>query len=180
MVGAEALLGLRLVVPVEVHAGVEGADLVGVAVEHEGGALLGVEGLTDAALVFLAPSGVVVVGVDVGVEAVFVGGLVVPTGGGLRGEEFDGDDGFGGFVAVFPGNGEADGGAVLVGEDVSIEAEGEQGERVHGLVHAETFRVRPADAALRPPFLDLGVEVAEELDIFGGGEGLALLDELRE
>jgi hypothetical protein len=57
------------------------------------------------------------------------------------------DDGFAGFEAVLPGDDDADGSAVLIGQDLAVAAEGEQGERVHGLVHAEAFAVGPVVAA---------------------------------
>jgi hypothetical protein len=64
-------LTIYLVVLFEVHAGVQAGHLVAVAVEHLGGDGAGEEAGVDAALVGLGPAGVVDVGVDVGVEAVF-------------------------------------------------------------------------------------------------------------
>src|SRR5579885_214229 len=55
---------------VEIHAGVQRSHLIGVAVEHQRRAL---EQIADAALLLLGPARMVVVRVDVGVKAVFVG-----------------------------------------------------------------------------------------------------------
>ena len=54
----------------EVHAGVHAGYLVAVAVEHQSGDGAGEGAGVDAAFVGLGPAGVVVVGIDVGVEAV--------------------------------------------------------------------------------------------------------------
>ena len=150
----------------QVHPVVERCHLIGVAVEHERGAALLIEGQADAALGLLAPAGMVDVGIHVGVEAVFVGRLIVPGGGRLLVEEAHGHDRLGGFEAVLPGHHDADGSAVLVGQRFAVEAEGEQGERVHGLVHAQALGVGPVDGGvLVCPLLDLAVVVGEELDV---------------
>ena len=94
----------------------------------------------------LGPAGVVVVGIDVGVEAVLHAVGLVPGGAGLLVGEVEADDGFCGFEAVLPGDDDADGSAVLVGEGLAVAAEGEEGEGVHGLVHAEAFLVGPVVA----------------------------------
>lgn len=163
----------------EVHAGVHAGDLVGVAVEHLGGDGVGKEAGVDAALVRLRPAGMVDVWIDVGVEAVFVGGHLVPEGVRLLVDEVEFDDGFGVLEAVFPWHDDADGRAVLVGKGLTVAAKGEQSEWVHGFVHAEAFGVRPVEAAGEFGHL-LTVEVGDELDVFGAGERLAEVDELGE
>jgi len=163
----------------EVHAGVHAGDLVAVAVEHLGGNGVGQEAGVDAALVGLGPAGVVVVGIDVGVEAVLLAVGVVPGGVGLFVGEVEFDDGFGGLEAVLPGDDDADGSAVLVGQDLAVAAEGEEGEGVHGLVHAKAFGVGPVVAGGEVGHL-LCVLEGDELDVFGAGEGLAEVDELGE
>ncbi len=63
--------------------------LFGIAVEHQRRAAAQ---LADAALGGLRPARVVDLGVDVGVEAVFVRGDRAPQGGGLFGDQLDLDD----------------------------------------------------------------------------------------
>ena len=89
------------------------------------------------------------------------------------------DDGFAVLEAVLPRGDDADGGSVLVGEDLAVAAEGEEAEGVHGLVEAEAFGVGPVVAAGELGHLLVVVE-GEELDEFGAGEGLAEVDELGE
>jgi len=127
----------------------------------------------------LGPAGVVVVWIDVGVEAVLAAVGLVPCGLGLLVGEVEADDGLGGFVAVLPRDDDANGSAVLVGQDLAVAAEGEKGEGVHGLVHAEAFAIGPVVAA---GFVghDFFVVVGEELDVLCAGEGLAEVDELGE
>ncbi len=163
----------------EVHAGVEAGDLVRVTVEYLGGDGVGEGGAVDAALVGLGPARVIDGGIDVGKEAVFVRADLVPGGVGLFVSEMEADDGLAVFEAVLPGHDDADGSAVLVGEGVSVGAEGEQGKGIHGLIHAEAFGVGPVVAARRFGHLML-IEEGGELDIFGRGKGLAEVDELGE
>ena len=127
----------------------------------------------------LGPAGVVVVGIDVGVEAVFAAVSLVPGGLGLLVGEVETDDGLCGFEAVLPGDDDADGSAVLVGKNLAVAAEGEESEGVHGLVHAEAFAIGPVVAGGLVGH-DAFVVVGEELDVFGAGEGLAEVDELGE
>ena len=89
------------------------------------------------------------------------------------------DDGLAVLEAVLPGHDDADGSAVLVGQGVAVAAEGEQGERVHGLVHAQALGVGPVEAAGEVGHL-LSVQVGDELDVLGAGQRLAELDELGE
>ena len=154
------------IILLQVHSAVEACDLVAVAVEHLGGDVVGEGGAVDAALAGLGPAGVVDGGIDVGVEAVLARSLIIPGGVGLLVDELDVDDGLGVFEAVLPGHDDADGGAVLVGEDVAVAAKGEEGERVHGLVHAQAFGVGPVVAAGSFGHL-LAVVEGEELDEFG-------------
>ena len=104
--------------------------------------------------------------------------VVVPRGAGLLVGEVEADDGLCGFEAVLPGDDDADGSAVLVGEGLAVAAEGEEREGVHGFVHAEAFLVGPvvAEGEIHGFFVDDG----EELDVFGAGEWLAEVDELGE
>ena len=99
-VAAEAA---ALVVLFEVHAGVHAGYLVAVAVEHQGGDGAGEEAGVDAAFAGLGPAGVVVVGVDVEVEAVLHAVGVVPGGGGLLVGEVETDDGFADLKPYFQG-----------------------------------------------------------------------------
>src|SRR5271165_336604 len=67
--------GLASKILLQVHARVEGCNLVAVTVVHQGRPL---EELADAPLFGLAPAGMIDVGVHVGVEAVFVWGGLGP------------------------------------------------------------------------------------------------------
>ena len=127
----------------------------------------------------LGPAGVVVVRIDVGVEAVLAAVGLVPGGLRLLVGEVEADDGLGGFESVLPGDDDADGGAVLVGQDLAVTTEGEEGEGVHRLVHAEAFAVGPIVARGLVGH-DFAVVVGEELDVLGAGEGLAEVDEFGE
>lgn len=93
--------------------------------------------------------------------------------------DVDFDDGFCVLEAVFPRHDDANRGSVLVRQDVAVAAEGQQGEGVHGFVHAQAFGVGPVVAAGEVTHL-LAVEVGGELDELGAGKRLAEVDELRE
>jgi hypothetical protein len=177
--GRSMVVRARSIVFFEVHTGVEAGYLIAVAVEHLGRDAAGEEAGVEAALVGLGPAGVVVVGIDVGVEAVLASVGFVPGGLGLLVGEVKADDGLGGFVAVLPGDDDADGAAVLVGQGLAVAAEGEQGEGVHGLVHAKAFAIGPVISGGKVGH-DLAVVVGEELDVFCAGERLAEVDELGE
>ena len=69
---------MKLVELSKVHAGVEAGDLICVAVEGKRGNSVGEAGEVDTALARLRPAGVVDRGIDVGVEAVFLGADLVP------------------------------------------------------------------------------------------------------
>src|SRR5262245_40357104 len=79
-----------LVELLEVHAGVEGGDLIPVAVEHERVAALQ---LADATLRRLAPPGVAHFRVHVRVEAILAGSGFIPGRLRLVGREPDAHDG---------------------------------------------------------------------------------------
>src|SRR5260370_41042780 len=83
------------------------------------------------------------VGIHVRIEAVFVGGGLLPGVHGLVAGEADADDRLGAFEAVLPWNHDAERGAVLIREHLAVHTETEQGERMHGLAHAESLDRRP-------------------------------------
>ncbi len=159
-----------LEVAAEVHAGVEGGDLIAIAIEHEGGAL---EEFAEAALAFLAPAGMIDIGIDVGIEAVLMGIGEIPGGVGLVFDEFDFDDGFDALEAIFPGEDHTNGSAILIGESGAKHADGKEGERVHGFVEAEALDVGQLDAGHGPLGHLAGVVITFEGDEFGfrGGFG---------
>lgn len=152
--------------------------MITVAVEHEGGDGVGEGAGIDAAFVGLGPAGVVVVGIDVGEEAVLHAVGVVPCGAGLLVSEVEADDGFCGFEAVLPWHDNADGCAVLVGQGLAVAAKGKEREGVHGFVHTKAFFVGPVVAG--GEVHDFLINGREELDVLGAGEGLAKVDELGE
>src|SRR6201992_2190667 len=137
---------LILVVLCQVHAGVHAGDLTAVTIEHERGDGTRQKSGIDAALVRLGPAGVVVVGVDVGEEAVLHAVGVVPCGAGLLVGEVEADDGLCRLEAILPGHDNADGSAVLIGKRLAVTTEGEKSERVHRFVHAQAFFVWPVVA----------------------------------
>ena len=78
------------------------------------------------ALAGLGPARVRYFRVDVGPEVVFGRG-VAPEGGRLLCQELDLHDGLDAFEAVFPGRDEADGGTMLFGQFVAVDAGYEKG-----------------------------------------------------
>src|SRR5688572_9048930 len=71
---SDARKSLRLEVLLQIHAGVQLADLRLVPIEHQRLALLGEQAVfTDAALRRLRPARVVHTGIHVGIEPVFIG-----------------------------------------------------------------------------------------------------------
>jgi len=119
------------------------------------------------------------VGVYVGVEAVLSAVFLVPCGLGLLIQEVEPNDGFSGLEAVLPRQDDADWRSILVGQDLTIAAEGEQSEGVHGLVHAEAFAVRPVVTEGTIGHLLFVVE-GKKLDEFGARQRFAEVDELRK
>ena len=90
-----------LVVFRQVHAGVEASYLVCVAVEEDGGLVVGKGTGVNAALAFLGET-VAGVGIDIRVEAVLRRFNLVPEGARLLVRKDDLDDGFGRLVAPLP------------------------------------------------------------------------------
>ncbi len=86
-------------------------------------------------------------------------------------------DGFNSFEAVLPRDDEADGGADLRGELFAVDSAGENGEGVHGFIHAEAFDVGPIEyaAVLVGPLF--WIEECLEGDMFGAAEGRNAVEE---
>src|SRR5689334_18759526 len=84
--------------------------------------------------------------VDVGEETVLLGVLVIPRGVRLFVSKVKTDDGFAVFEAILPWRDDADGGSVLIGKNLSVTAEGEQRQRIHGLIETKAFGVGPVVA----------------------------------
>ena len=144
----------------QVHAAVQGGDLVRITVEHQG---LSLEELTDTAFLALAPARVVHLGVDVGIKPVFLGRRHVPGRPGLFASELYPDDGLDALEPVFPGHYQAYRGAVLVRQHFAVQADGQQGQGMHGFVDAQPLAIRPVqDIAPHPGHL---------LGTHDGGEG---------
>src|ERR1035437_1469280 len=76
----------------QVHSVIERGYLFAVAIEHESAAALRVKRLADAAFDLLGPAGMVDVRIDVGVEAILPGILVVPGSRRNPAEEAHGND----------------------------------------------------------------------------------------
>ena len=152
----------------QVHAVVKAGDLI-VAVKHKS---FTAEEFPETALSGLAPTGMIDVGIDVGIETVFARSVHIPSGGGLTFNELYFDDGFDALKAVFPGNDEANRSAVLVGKSFAVHANAEQRERMHGLVEAQTFDVRELDAGMVAPRHLRMIVVGLKGDVFGFFVGL--------
>jgi hypothetical protein len=116
-------------------------------------------------------------GVHVRIEAVLVGRRLVPRGARLFLDKADLHDRLGRLEAVLPRHHQAHRRAVLVGQHLAVHAEGQQRERVHGLVHAQAFGVGPVEHARADERHGLGVGQRHELDELGVALRLDLLDQ---
>src|SRR6185312_7527401 len=134
------LPSMILVVLIEVHPGVEARDLIGVAVEHQRRAA---PVLTDALLGRLRPPRVIVMRIDVRVEAVLARRALVPRRRRLLVGERDLDDRLDALEAVLPRHDKLHRRAVLRRQLLSVETGSEDRERMHGLVDAQALDVRP-------------------------------------
>src|SRR5208337_3155963 len=110
-----------------------------VPIEHQGRPL---QEFTEAAFLGLAPARMVDVRIHVRIKAVFAGGGLLPGVQRLAAGEADADDRLGALESVLPWNHDAERSAVLIRQYLAVHAKTEQGERMHGLVHAETLDVR--------------------------------------
>src|SRR4029077_18570623 len=86
--------------------------------------------------------------VHVGIKAEVVGIRFVPCGQRLVVRETDLHDGFRALESILPRYNETNGRAVLVGQGCAVHSEAKQCQRVHGLIHAQTFYVRPIENSL--------------------------------
>src|SRR6185295_9823617 len=125
-----------LVVDAQIHAAIQARDLLTVAVELHGGHLgtLPQEAAAESLFDFLAPSRMIDFRIHVGVKAILARGIDPPIRRRLFFHEADADDGFDALVSVFPWNHQPNGRAVLIRQGLSVHAEGEQRQRVHGFV----------------------------------------------
>src|ERR1700681_1029447 len=121
-------------VPLQVHARVEAGHLLAVAVEHQ---RLAPEELADAALGRLAPARVVHRRVDIRIEAVLVGRLVLPGAHRLLLDEADLRDRLDVLESVLPRDDQPYRRAVLVRDDLAVEPDRHDRERVHRFVQAK-------------------------------------------
>src|SRR5260370_29097460 len=147
----------------EVHASVALRYVVGVSIE---GKRLALGELTQPSLAALAPAGMIHGRIHVGVKTVLRRIGNIPGGRRLFLHELDLDDGLDAFEAVLPGHDEPDRRPVLIGQRLAIHAEAEQRQRMHGLVHAQSFDVGKRDTGLT------GAE--HYLSVVDGLEGHAL------
>src|SRR6185436_18875480 len=112
----------------EVHSGIERRNLVAVAVEHQ---RLAPEELAEAALAALRPARMIDLRIDVRVEAVLRGLLLLPRVERLVFNERHPHDRLDALEAVLPRKHEADRRAILVWQHFAVEAEPEQRQRMH-------------------------------------------------
>src|SRR3954465_10890064 len=106
---------LPSVVRLQVHAGIEAGNLVGVAVEGQGGVAAGGEEATfaDPPFARLAPARMVDCGIDVGIKSVLSGIACLPGVERLLVGQRDADDRLDALEALFPRNNEPDRRTVL-------------------------------------------------------------------
>ncbi len=98
---------------------------------------------SQQALCGLGPTGMWNPGVYIGEPGVFVRDSLMPECIRPLGEEFDPDDAFDVFQAVFPGDDEADGGTILFWEGLPIDPCGQEAEFIHRLVYSQGLMVGP-------------------------------------
>ncbi len=72
------------------------------------------------------------------------------------------------------------GAPVLRGEGFAVEAGGEDGEGVHGFIHAKSFDVGPREVAAVLIGHAFGILVGFEGDLLGAGEGVGFFEEFAE
>ncbi len=124
--------------------GVEARHLLAVAVERQRRPALGQQSaLADAPFGRLAPARMIDLRVDVGIEAVLAGVLLLPGDRRLLVGEADAHDRLDALEAVLPRHHQPDRRAVLVGQRLAVEADGQDGERMHGLVEPQALDVGP-------------------------------------
>src|SRR5260221_8665988 len=134
-----------LMVFLQIHSVVHAGDLVAVAVEDHRGPR---EEFAETAFPGLAPAGMVDIGIDVGVEAVFLRRVAIPGGGRFFFLEADFYQRLDALITVFPGDDHANRRAVLRRKSLAVHADAKKGERVHGFVETKTFLVGKIDAAV--------------------------------
>src|SRR5713226_4875291 len=134
-----------LMVFLQIHSVVHAGDLVAVAVEDHRGPR---EEFAETAFPGLAPAGMVHIGIDVGVEAVFLRRVAIPGGGKFFFLEADFYQRLDALIAVFPRDDHANRRAVLRRKSLAVHADAKKGERVHGFVEAKSFHIGKIDAAI--------------------------------
>src|SRR6185369_16490808 len=118
---------LRSVVLLQVHPGVERRHLVGIAVERQ---RWPAAKLAEAPLVGLAPARMAHRRVDIGVEAVLLGGRLFPRGLRLLADQPYPDDRLGALEAVLPRHHHTDRSAVLIRQHLAVHADRQEREWV--------------------------------------------------
>ena len=119
-------------------------------------------------------------GIHIGVKAVLARSGDVPGIQGLLFGEADARNGLGTFETVFPRKDDAQRRSILVGKILAIHAEAKQSERMHGLIHAESFDIGPLEnlAALAGHLSH--IQDCGELHEFCLAGGINTLDEFTE
>src|ERR1700745_738141 len=129
----------------QIHSVVHAGDLIAVAVEDHRGPR---EYFAKAAPLVLAPTGMVDIGIDVGVEAVFLRRVAVPGSRRFFFLEADFYPGFDALIAVLPGDDHATRRTVLRRKSLAVHADAKEGKRVHGFVETKAFDIGKIDAAI--------------------------------
>ncbi len=118
--------------------------------------------------------------VHVGKEAILAGGRDIPRGARCLLQEGDPHDRLDALEAVLPRHDQPQRRAVLVGQDLPVQADDHEGEGVHGLIHSQCLDVRPLqdrDALAGHLFR---VEERGEADEPGLAGGLEAGEQVRE
>ena len=111
-------------------------------------------------------------------ESIFVRRRPVPRRGRLLVGEADLDQALATLEAVFPWHHQPDRRATLVGQYFAVDAKGQQCQRVHRLVHAQSFHIRPVEHTRSDKRHGLGICQRHELDVLCCAKRLDLPDQL--
>src|SRR5215475_6263708 len=125
----------------EIHSGIHRCNLIGISVE---GQCLSFEKLPETPFGSLAPSRMVHSRVDVRVEPIFIWRYLHPGCSRLFFDETNPSDRLDPFEAVLPWNDQPNRRAVWIWKRLfAVESNGQNRQRIHRLVQAQTFNVRP-------------------------------------
>src|SRR5208282_2739609 len=126
----------------------------------------------DALLRGLTPAWMIHPRVHVGVEAIFIRGILAPSGARLPCHQLDFDKGLDALETVFPRYDQPKGSAILWRQRASIQPAGQQGQRVHRFIHSQALDIRPVEHIAPLSRHALGIQQGLEGDILRIAERL--------